>query len=194
MSSVIYSTPKTLAIGLVANIASPVGTPRSTLIRARPIIEKNINNWINAFLNEKSKQASLKNSEFAFHWSPLYQSKPLGGPLNQPNYINAVLVVRGGSFSKVIPSMEAAINLLQRLQKIENHFGRDRKSEVIKWGPRSLDLDLLAWGSLQVNNSELILPHPHLLERDFVLIPLAEAIKTSSEVPKKIASQKGWKE
>ena len=98
MSSVNYSTPKTLVIGLGANISSPIGTPRSTLISARPNIERNIKNWINAFLNEKS----LENSEFNFYWSDLYESKALGGPKNQPNYINAVLVVRGGIFSKII--------------------------------------------------------------------------------------------
>jgi len=194
MSSVNYSTPKTLAIGLGANIASPSGTPRSTLISARPIIEKNINNWINAFLNEKAEEKSLLNSKFIFHWSPLYKSKALGGPENQPNYINAVLLVKGGNLSKIIPSIVAASNLLQRLHKIEKEFGRERKLKNNKWGPRSLDIDLLAWGDLQVKNSELILPHPYLLERNFVLIPLAEAMKTSSEMPIQIANQEDWKE
>ncbi len=194
MSSVNYSTPNTLAIGLGANISSPAGTPTSTLISARPIIEKNINNWINAFLNKKTGESPLKNPKFNFHWSPLYKSKPLGGPKNQPIYINAVLVVKGGAFAQLIPSIDAATNLLQRLCKIEKDFGRNRNSNAVKWGPRSLDLDLLAWGGLQVNNSDIILPHPHLLERNFVLIPLAEAIKTKSDMPIKIPPQEGWKE
>ena len=99
MSSVNYPTPKTLAIGLGANIASSVGSPTSTLINARPIIEKNINDWINAFLNEKSKETSVINSKIIFNWSPLYKTKPIGGPVNQPFFINAVLVVRGGNLA-----------------------------------------------------------------------------------------------
>ncbi len=192
MSSVNYPTPNTLAIGLGSNIRSPAGSPRSTLINARPIIEENINNWINAFLNENSEEKSSLNSKSIFHWSPLYRSKALGGPKNQPPFINAVLVVTGGNFSKFTPSIVPAIDLLSRLQKIEKEFGRDRNTNEIKWGPRSLDLDILAWGNLQANNSELILPHPHLFERGFVLIPLAEAIKTCLEIPTKIAPKEDW--
>ena len=95
MSSVNNSIPNTLAIGLGSNITSPVGSPRSTLISARPILEKNIIDWINAFLNEKSEEMTLENFKSIFLWSPLYQTKPSGGPSNQPDYINAVLVVRG---------------------------------------------------------------------------------------------------
>ena len=169
MSSVNYPTPNTLAIGLGSNISSPIGSPRSTLISARPILEKNIIDWINAFLNEKSEETTLKNSKSIFLWSPLYQTKPLGGPSNQPDYINAVLVVRGGNLSKLIPSVVAARDLLKRLSKIEIEFGRDRKSKAIKWGPRSLDIDLLAWGGLQIKNKTLTLPHPLLIERSFVV-------------------------
>ena len=194
MAAINYLTPKTIAIGLGANIASPVGTPTSTLITARPLLEKIIKNWINAFLNEKAEEGSSFNSRLKFNWSPLYETKPLGGPPKQPNYINAVLVVRGGDLSNINPSKNAAIDLLDRLCKIEKQFGRNRNSKTIKWGPRSLDIDFLAWGGLQVNSSNLILPHPHLIERDFVLIPLAEAIKKNSEPLIRINPQEGWEE
>ena len=124
----------------------------------------------------------------------MFETNPIGGPTNQPNYINAVLVVRGGIFSKLNPSVDAAIDLLKRLWEVEKAFGRDRKISSIRWGPRSLDLDLLAWGELQINNSELILPHPHLIERDFVLIPLAEAIKRKTDEPQRLSPQEGWEE
>ena len=59
------------------------------------------------------------------------------------------------------------------LHKIENKFGRDRASER-RWGPRTLDLDLIAYDDVSMREPELTLPHPHLFERAFVLVPLAE--------------------
>src|SRR3954451_20790337 len=63
--------------------------------------------------------------------------------------------------------------LLFTLHKIENKFGRDRAKEQ-RWGPRSLDLDLIAWDDVSLRTPELTLPHPRLFERAFVLVPLAE--------------------
>ena len=64
-------------------------------------------------------------------------------------------------------------SLLLTLQKIETRFGRDRSRER-RWGPRTLDLDLIAYDEVTMEGSELTLPHPRLFERAFVLIPLAE--------------------
>src|SRR6202000_1893489 len=63
--------------------------------------------------------------------------------------------------------------LLFTLHKIEQKFGRDRSKEQ-RWGPRSLDLDLIAYDDVRLDKPELTLPHPHLFERAFVLVPLAE--------------------
>ena len=63
--------------------------------------------------------------------------------------------------------------LLFALQKIETKFGRDRKKEL-RWGPRTLDLDLLAYEDVSMQKPELTLPHPRLFERAFVLVPLTE--------------------
>ena len=63
--------------------------------------------------------------------------------------------------------------LLFTLHKIENKFGRDRAHER-RWGPRTLDLDLIAYGDMSINKPELTLPHPRLFERGFVLVPLVE--------------------
>jgi 2-amino-4-hydroxy-6-hydroxymethyldihydropteridine diphosphokinase len=63
--------------------------------------------------------------------------------------------------------------LLAALHAIEQQFGRNRTSET-RWGPRALDLDLLAYDDVTLDSPELTLPHPRLFERAFVLVPLAE--------------------
>ena len=63
--------------------------------------------------------------------------------------------------------------LLFTLHKIEKKFGRDRLSET-RWGPRTLDLDLIAYDDVSIDRPELTLPHPRLFERAFVLVPLSE--------------------
>jgi 2-amino-4-hydroxy-6-hydroxymethyldihydropteridine diphosphokinase len=63
--------------------------------------------------------------------------------------------------------------LLFTLQRIEQKFGRDRSKET-RWGPRTLDLDMLAYDDVWLQRPELTLPHPHLFERAFVLVPLVE--------------------
>jgi 2-amino-4-hydroxy-6-hydroxymethyldihydropteridine diphosphokinase len=63
--------------------------------------------------------------------------------------------------------------LLFVLHKVEQKFGRDRAKER-RWGPRTIDLDLIAYDSVSIDKPELTLPHPRLFERAFVLVPLAE--------------------
>jgi 2-amino-4-hydroxy-6-hydroxymethyldihydropteridine diphosphokinase len=63
--------------------------------------------------------------------------------------------------------------LLFTLHKIEAKFGRDRSRET-RWGPRTLDLDLLAYDDVSIQKPELTLPHPRMFERAFVLVPLLE--------------------
>ena len=63
--------------------------------------------------------------------------------------------------------------LLTTLQRVETKFGRDRGKET-RWGPRTLDLDLIAYDDITLQEPELTLPHPRLFERAFVLVPLAE--------------------
>lgn len=63
--------------------------------------------------------------------------------------------------------------LMHSLHVIEARYGRDRKNEQ-RWGPRSLDLDLLAYDDASINDGSLILPHPRLFERAFVLVPLCD--------------------
>ncbi|HEY8157947.1 MAG TPA: 2-amino-4-hydroxy-6-hydroxymethyldihydropteridine diphosphokinase [Methylobacter sp.] len=98
--------------------------------------------------------------ELAF--SSLYHSPPMG-PQDQPDYVNAVMCVATG-----LPP----IDLLRRLQHIENDHGRVRKAE--RWGARTLDLDMLIYGDQLIEMPDLIVPHPGLSERAFVLYPLFE--------------------
>jgi len=63
--------------------------------------------------------------------------------------------------------------LLDRAHAVERALGRDRAKEV-RWGPRTVDIDLLAYDDLTLNEADLTLPHPRLLERAFVLVPLAD--------------------
>ena len=102
--------------------------------------------------------------------SALYGSRPLG-PADQPDFVNAV----AGVLTRLEPRA-----LLRELQGIERSAGRATKRE--RWGPRILDLDLLVYGSLRSKDPELLLPHPGIVERNFVLYPLAE-IAPELEVP-----------
>lgn len=94
--------------------------------------------------------------------SALYRSRPMG-PQDQPDYVNAVagLVTR-----------QAAEELLAALHGIEERHGR-RRSAADRWGPRTLDLDLLLYGERVIDRPGLRVPHPGIAERNFVLLPLA---------------------
>lgn len=94
--------------------------------------------------------------------SSLYRSKPMG-PRDQPDYINAV--------ASIMTSL-APLALLDELQAIEAEHGRIRTG--LRWGPRTLDLDILLFGEKLLNLPRLTVPHPGLHERAFVLYPLHE--------------------
>ena len=184
---------KTLTIALGANIPSHFGPPISTLIAIRPEIEKIVNHW-QVSLSIRKKQNINPKKHLRFRWSPLYETNPIGGPHNQPNFINAVVVIDGEFFSSIIPSEKAIVKLLKELLELEKSFGRERNINSIKWGPRTIDIDLIAWGDLQVRTNELILPHPRLTERNFVLLPLAAALTGHKNIPRKINPQMNWPE
>jgi 2-amino-4-hydroxy-6-hydroxymethyldihydropteridine diphosphokinase len=89
---------------------------------------------------------------------------PPWGEEKQDRFVNACIEI------------ETALDphaLLFTLHKIEKKFGRDRTKET-RWGPRTLDLDLIAYDDVKLDKPELTLPHPRLFERAFVLVPLAE--------------------
>lgn len=93
--------------------------------------------------------------------SNFVETEPIGGP-EQGRFLNAVLIGE----CELEPD-----ELLERTQDIENAFGRER---VVHWGPRTLDIDLISIGDLEVNTEKLTLPHPHAHLRKFVLAPWLE--------------------
>ena len=93
--------------------------------------------------------------------SAFYRSAPVG-PAGQPDYVNAVALLT----TNLPPHI-----LLSTLQDIENQHGRLRE---VRWGARTLDLDLLLYGNDEINTPSLIVPHRELKNRNFVIIPLLE--------------------
>lgn len=91
-----------------------------------------------------------------------YRSAAVGGPADQPDYLNAVVAIRTNLQPK---------SLLDNCLDIEQRLGRIR---LERWGTRTIDIDLLLFGSLQCDCAGLTLPHPRLHERPFVLYPLNE--------------------
>jgi 2-amino-4-hydroxy-6-hydroxymethyldihydropteridine diphosphokinase len=89
---------------------------------------------------------------------------PPWGVTDQPPFVNAVIAVATSLGPR---------DLLARAKECERALGRDRPRER-RWGPRTIDIDLLAYEDVAINDAELILPHPRLFERGFVLVPLAE--------------------
>ena len=93
--------------------------------------------------------------------SSLYETPPWGN-INQPSFLN-------GAFSLV--STISPQELLGLCQSVEQSLGRVRHEH---WGPRTIDIDLLYIDGMRLNTPELVLPHPYMLERAFVLVPLVE--------------------
>jgi len=102
--------------------------------------------------------------------SQLYRSAPWGN-LDQPEFVNAVAEIQ----TELSPSL-----LLAELLAIEHQFGRERTAA--RWGPRTLDLDILLYDMEVIDGPELKIPHPHLHERSFVLFPLNE-LSPQLEIP-----------
>lgn len=93
--------------------------------------------------------------------SPVYETEPMDRP-NQPWFLNLALEAEAGLFPRV---------LLGRIRKIERELGRRRATPK---GPRTIDIDILLYAESVVETTELVIPHPRMCERRFVLEPLAE--------------------
>ena len=96
--------------------------------------------------------------------SKLFVSSPRGGPPGQPNYLNAAL--------KISTDL-SPLKLLKKFKKIENELGR---VPTVRFGPRVIDLDILLYGDRLIRNKALIIPHPRMFDRDFVIKPLIEVL------------------
>jgi 2-amino-4-hydroxy-6-hydroxymethyldihydropteridine diphosphokinase len=137
-------TMRTAYIGMGGNLASWAGMPEATLAAAALRLES---------LGGVVRRSSL------------YSTEPMGFA-EQPRFVNAVVALE----------MELELEpqeLLRGLLAIEQEFGRDRAAGFVN-GPRTLDLDILLFGDLEISEPDLDIPHPRLAERAFVLIPLNE--------------------
>jgi 2-amino-4-hydroxy-6-hydroxymethyldihydropteridine diphosphokinase len=94
--------------------------------------------------------------------SGFLENPAVGGPSDSPAFLNAV--------AEVVTSLSAR-EFLARLLEIERSLGRERRD---KWGPRTIDLDILLYGDSIIREQDLVVPHPRMQERRFVLRPLAE--------------------
>ena len=121
-----------------------VGDVRATLHRA-----------IAALCDGEQVRLSARSSD--------YRTAPWGVE-DQPAFVNLCIAVE----TALTPRL-----LLERAQAVERVLGRERANER-RWGPRPIDIDLIAYDDLTVHEPDLELPHPHLFERAFVLVPLAE--------------------
>ncbi len=121
--------------------------------------------------------------------SSLYQSRPLtietavtlevkGQTQQQPDYINAVANIK---------TRLTAFELLDATMQIEQQQKRVREE---RWGPRTLDIDLLLYGAKHINTESLTVPHPGMHQRSFVLLPLSELVSEGFEIPGRGSLQK----
>jgi 2-amino-4-hydroxy-6-hydroxymethyldihydropteridine diphosphokinase len=104
-------------------------------------------------------------------FSSFYRSAPMG-PSDQPDYVNAVMAIE----TTLLPH-----DLLKALQQIELSHGRVRTG--LRWGPRTLDLDILLYADRQIHDETLTVPHIGISEREFVLYPLAEIAPPDLDIP-----------
>jgi 2-amino-4-hydroxy-6-hydroxymethyldihydropteridine pyrophosphokinase len=92
------------------------------------------------------------------------ETEPVGGPEGQGAFLNSAC----GLETRLAPEA-----LLDELQRIEKDQGRNRGDSAVRWGPRTLDIDILLWGDMTCETARLTIPHPRMAERLFVLAPLA---------------------
>jgi 2-amino-4-hydroxy-6-hydroxymethyldihydropteridine diphosphokinase len=122
----------------------------------------NLNDPINQLNQAVAALKALPDTDSSIQVSAFYSSKPMG-PQDQPDYVNAVACIN---------TTLQPLDLLALTQKNELDLGRVRKDE--RWGPRTLDIDILLFGEQTLNSSTLTVPHYGMTLREFVIYPLLE--------------------
>lgn len=138
-------------------------------MRAYIALGSNLGDSKQQLLNAIDKLSGLSDSRLVAR-SRFYRTPPWGN-VDQPDFLNAVVVLETS-----LPPHD----LLDALLEIEREAGRLRSGE--RWGPRTLDLDLLHVAGQTINDERLTLPHPHISERAFVLLPLND-LAPDLEIP-----------
>jgi 2-amino-4-hydroxy-6-hydroxymethyldihydropteridine diphosphokinase len=108
--------------------------------------------------------------------SSIYETEPVGY-VEQSPFLNMVIALQ-----TKLPAME----LLKVMKEIEQQLGRTRD---VRWGPRTIDLDMLFYGKEEIESEELVIPHPRMYERAFVLTPLAEILQKQDHAPEGISER-----
>jgi 2-amino-4-hydroxy-6-hydroxymethyldihydropteridine diphosphokinase len=121
----------------------------------------NLGNRQQTLENAYSEIGKLPDTELV-RISKFCETRPVGGPAGQPDYLNSAAVIETWYSPK---------ELLKQLQAIEKQFGRTRNEH---WGARTLDIDILLYGDSVIETAELTIPHREMLNRRFVLLPAAE--------------------
>ena len=137
------------------------------MIRAYVALGSNLGNPVHTLEDAIDEMAALRGSLLKAI-SSLYRTAPVGLK-HQPDFINAVVAID----TRLSPH-----DLLAELFALEAKFGRVREPGSVRNAPRTLDLDLLLHGETVLDDPDLILPHPRMHERAFVLVPLAEIAPT----------------
>jgi 2-amino-4-hydroxy-6-hydroxymethyldihydropteridine diphosphokinase len=122
--------------------------------------------------NLGDRRALLRQAVDALDWgdvkvvarSRIYETTPVGGPADQPDFLNQVIAV---------DTPLDAHSLWERCSAVEASLGRAREHET-RWGPRAIDIDVLLFGDETLHDLDLEIPHPRMGERAFVMVPLAE--------------------
>ncbi|MDL4840509.1 2-amino-4-hydroxy-6-hydroxymethyldihydropteridine diphosphokinase [Aquibacillus rhizosphaerae] len=122
-----------------------------------------------AYLNQAIDNLRLSEHIFVISYSPIYETEPVGY-LEQENFLNMVIEIE--------TSLEP-LDLLNYCKGIEKKIGRKRG---VRWGPRVIDLDILLYNQENIRTEQLIVPHPRMHERAFVLIPLKD-VNPSLNIP-----------
>jgi len=120
-------------------------------------------------LNQAIRNLKLHPEIKVLRSSSIYETEPVGF-VDQAAFLNRVIQVE---------TQLTAMQLFTYMLEVEQRLGRVRDK---RWGPRTLDLDLLLFGQLSLNLPELIIPHPRMVERAFVLIPLAEIMDKTTVI------------
>jgi 2-amino-4-hydroxy-6-hydroxymethyldihydropteridine diphosphokinase len=109
--------------------------------------------------------------------SPIYETEPVGGPA-QPDFLNAVVVIE---------TARSPRDLLRVAKSLEAAAGREPPEAGQRWGPRPLDIDILMVGDERIGEPDLVVPHPRIHQRAFVLAPLADVAPEFV-----VAASAGW--
>ena len=144
-------------------MTSPLSSPTSRPVVRRVVLSLGSNQGDRLAMLQGAVETLADTPDFELlSVSAVYETDPVGGPA-QPDFLNAVVIGEGPQSPRT---------MLERALAVETAYDRVRD---VRWGPRSLDVDVIAVGDLTVDDDDLQVPHPRAVERPFVLVPWLDA-------------------